>query len=98
MTFKTEEEAVSLANDTEYGLASAVLSSDMSRCKRISRSMRSGIVWINCSQPCFVETCWGGMKKSGIGRELGPFGLENYLQVKQVTTYLSNQPWGWYIK
>ena len=98
LTFKTEDEAVRLANDSEYGLAAAVMSGDEARCKRIARAMRSGIVWINCSQPCFVETSWGGVKKSGFGRELGLFGLDNYLQVKQVTTYTSQQPWGWFIK
>jgi len=97
-TFRTEEEAVHLANDSDYGLASAVMSNDEARCKRISRSLRAGLVWVNCSQPCFVETSWGGVKKSGFGRELGPFGLENYLQVKQITSYTSSQPWGWYMK
>jgi betaine-aldehyde dehydrogenase len=49
-------------------------------------------------QPTFVEAPWGGMKHSGIGRELGEWGLHNYLEVKQVTEYISEQPWGWYLK
>ncbi|HEJ4668955.1 TPA: aldehyde dehydrogenase family protein, partial [Pseudomonas aeruginosa] len=56
------------------------------------------IVWINCSQPTFTEAPWGGYKQSGIGRELGEWGLNNYLETKQITRYESEQPWGWYIK
>jgi betaine-aldehyde dehydrogenase len=78
-TFKDEEEALKLANDSIYGLASAVMSKDKERCKRFVKGLRSGVVWINCSQPTMVEGPWGGMKKSGIGRELGPWGLEQYL-------------------
>jgi betaine-aldehyde dehydrogenase len=55
-------------------------------------------VWINCSQPTFVEAPWGGYKQSGIGRELGVWGMNNYLEIKQITRYKSSEPWGWYIK
>ncbi|OWM65364.1 hypothetical protein CDL15_Pgr008954 [Punica granatum] len=95
-TFSTEEEAIELANDTQYGLGSAVLSNDLERCERISRAFQAGIVWINCAQPTFTQAPWGGSKRSGFGRELGEWGLENYLSVKQVTRYISNDPWGWY--
>jgi betaine-aldehyde dehydrogenase len=97
-TFRDEEEAVRLANDTRFGLAAAVMSADVERCRRVARRFRAGIVWINCSQPTFSQAPWGGMKQSGIGRELGRWGLENYLEVKQVTTYESSQPWAWYLK
>jgi betaine-aldehyde dehydrogenase len=97
-TFRDEEEAVRLANDTRFGLAAAVMSADVERCRRVARRLRAGIVWINCSQPTFSQAPWGGMKQSGIGRELGRWGLENYLEVKQVTTYESSQPWAWYLK
>jgi betaine-aldehyde dehydrogenase len=96
--FKDEAEAVQLANDTRFGLAAAVMSADKGRCRRVSEALRAGIVWVNCSQPTFTQAPWGGMKRSGIGRELGLWGLENYLEVKQVTSYESDQPWGWYIK
>ena len=56
------------------------------------------IVWVNCSQPTFVEAPWGGYKQSGIGRELGKWGLNNYLETKQITRFDSDEPWGWYIK
>ncbi|KAK8448956.1 hypothetical protein SEVIR_7G135300v4 [Setaria viridis] len=94
--FRTESEAVELANDTHYGLAGAVISNDEERCERISKALHSGIVWINCSQPTLVQAPWGGNKRSGFGRELGEWGLENYLTVKQVTKYCSDEPWGWY--
>jgi betaine-aldehyde dehydrogenase len=96
-TFSTEEEAIRLANDTEFGLAGAVLSSDIEKCRRISRRLRCGILWINCSQPTFVELPWGGFKRSGIGRELGSKGIDNYLEPKQICNYQSKDPWGWYI-
>ncbi|MCP1652755.1 aldehyde dehydrogenase family protein [Pseudomonas nitroreducens] len=96
--FKDEAEALRLANDSQFGLAAAVMSADPARCQRVSRGLRAGIVWVNCSQPTFTQAPWGGYKQSGIGRELGVWGLDNYLETKQVTEYLSDQPWGWYIK
>ncbi|XP_061956192.1 aminoaldehyde dehydrogenase 2, peroxisomal-like [Populus nigra] len=95
-TFSTEDEAIDLANDTHYGLGAAVISNDPERCDRVAKAFRAGIVWINCSQPCFCQAPWGGIKRSGFGRELGEWGLENYLSVKQVTRYISEEPWGWY--
>nr|GMC48299.1 betaine aldehyde dehydrogenase, chloroplastic-like [Ipomoea batatas] len=95
-TFKTEAEAIELANDTQYGLGAAVLSKDLERCERFTKAFQSGIVWINCSQPCFWQPPWGGKKRSGFGRELGEWGLENYLNIKQVTQYVSDEPWGFY--
>jgi hypothetical protein len=50
----------------------------------VSEALEVGIVWVNCSQPCFCQAPWGGVKDSGFGRELGTFGLENFLSVKQV--------------
>lgn len=94
--FDDEAEAVRLANDSRFGLAGAVMSADEARCERVARALRAGIVWINCSQPTFTEAPWGGYKQSGIGRELGRWGLDNYLHTKQITRYTSDQPWGWY--
>lgn len=96
--FDTESEAIIEANDTEYGLAGAVMSLDKERCERVARALVCGIVWINCSQPCFVEAPWGGRKRSGIGRDLGQYGMDRFLEVKQVTTYkTTDEPWGWYL-
>jgi hypothetical protein len=58
-TFSTEGEAVALANDSEYGLAGAVISADEARCSRVSEALQCGIVWINCSQPCFCQVSFG---------------------------------------
>ena len=96
--FETEADAIALANDSKYGLAGAVFSSDQETCRRIARALRCGIVWINCSQPTFVQAPWGGYRQSGVGRELGPWGLHNYLQIKQITSWVdpSSSGWGWY--
>ncbi|NBF01737.1 aldehyde dehydrogenase family protein [Pseudomonas sp. Fl5BN2] len=96
--FKTEAEALQQANDSRFGLAAAVMSADLERSARVANGLRAGIVWVNCSQPTFTQAPWGGMKQSGIGRELGRWGLENYLEVKQVTEYRSQDAWGWYLK
>jgi betaine-aldehyde dehydrogenase len=96
--FDTEVESVQLANDSEFGLAAAVMSADLERCERLARKLQAGIVWINCSQPTFSELPWGGVKRSGIGRELGEWGLDNYLETKQITRYQSSEAWGWYLK
>jgi betaine-aldehyde dehydrogenase len=94
--FDTEAEAIRLANDSPFGLAAAVMSRDIPRCERVARRFRAGIVWINCSQPTFVEAPWGGYKQSGIGRELGEWGYNNYLETKQITRY-NGEAWGWYL-
>lgn len=96
--FNTEDEALHLANDTEFGLAAAVMTQDLERAERVADRFEAGVVWINCSQPNFLEPPWGGMKHSGVGRELGTWGLMNFLEPKQITTYQSAEPWGWYLK
>ncbi|WP_434519562.1 aldehyde dehydrogenase family protein [Pseudomonas sp. NFX1] len=96
--FDSEDEAIRAANNSRFGLGAAVMSKDLERCERVARKFRAGIVWVNCSQPTFTEAPWGGYKQSGIGRELGEWGLNNYLETKQITRYDTEQPWGWYIK
>lgn len=95
-TFDTEEEAIELANDTDYGLAGAVFTRDISRAMRVIREIRAGITWINCYNPAFSEAPWGGYKMSGIGRELGTHGLEEYQEVKQINIRLEQGRPGWY--
>jgi len=95
-TFKTEAEAVELANDTPYGLAGGVFTSDCARALRVIREIRAGITWINCYNPTFNEAPWGGYKMSGIGRELGVQGLEEYQEVKQINMNLNPGIVGWY--
>ena len=94
--FEDERDAVRIANDTPYGLAAAVWSRDIYRALRVVKAVRAGIVWVNHMQPTFVEAPWGGYKQSGFGRELGPWGIEEYLETKQVHINLNEQPIGWY--
>jgi betaine-aldehyde dehydrogenase len=97
-TFKTEEEAVAIANDTDYGLAGAVFTTDGARALRVMKEIRAGITWINCYNPAFNEAPWGGYKMSGFGRELGVRGLEEYQEIKQVNINLAPGPIGWYTR
>ena len=69
---------------------------DIYRALRTVKELRAGIVWVNHMQPTYVEAPWGGYKQSGIGRELGKWGVEEYLHVKQVHINLNEQPIGWY--
>ena len=87
-TFQSEEEAIALANDCEFGLVATIVSSDSAKAQRVADAVEAGHVWINSPQTIFVETSWGGFKASGIGRELGPWGLSAYLEVKHKTTRL----------
>ena len=94
--FENEEDAVRIANDTPYGLAAAVWSRDIFKAMRMVKALRCGIVWVNHMQPTYVEAPWGGYKQSGFGRELGPWGVEEYLETKQVHINLNETPVGWY--
>ncbi|MGE0454823.1 MAG: aldehyde dehydrogenase family protein [Vicinamibacteria bacterium] len=94
--FEGEAEALRLANDSPFGLAAAVWSRDIFKCLRMVKRLEAGIVWVNHMQPTCVEAPWGGYKMSGIGRELGPWGVEEYQQIKQVYINLNEQPIGWY--
>ena len=95
-TFETEQEAIDLANDTDYGLAGAVFTNDGAKALRVIKEIRAGITWINCYNPAFCEAPWGGYKMSGIGRELGTHGLEEYCETKQININLDNEQLGWY--
>lgn len=84
-TFATEAEAIGLANDTRYGLVATVVSGDVERAERVAAEIDAGHIWINSLQVIFPQSAWGGFKESGIGRELGPWGLDAFLGVKHLT-------------
>ncbi|MGW2305771.1 aldehyde dehydrogenase family protein [Streptomyces sp. NPDC001809] len=95
-TFRTEEQAVTLANDTEYGLAGGVWTSDENRARRVAARLRHGTVWINDFHPYLPQAEWGGFGKSGIGRELGPTGLAEYREAKHIYQNLAPRPVRWF--
>ncbi len=97
-TFETEEEAITLANGTKYGLAGAVFTSDVAKAHRVIKRLRAGITWINTYHNTYNEAPWGGYKQSGIGRELGTYGLDEFLETKQVNVSLNVQPTNWFAK
>lgn len=94
--FSDEKDAIKLANDSEYGLAGAVFTNDNAKAMRVIKKLRAGITWINNYQPAYCEAPWGGYKQSGIGRELGTFGYEEYTEVKQISINLDPKPTGWF--
>jgi betaine-aldehyde dehydrogenase len=94
--FDTEEDAIRIANDTPYGLAGAVWTRDVFKGIRVLKALRAGILWLNTYHPTYNEAPWGGYKQSGFGRELGVWGIENYLETKQININLTEAPLGWY--
>jgi betaine-aldehyde dehydrogenase len=94
--FSTEEEAIELGNDTTYGLAGAVWTADAGRAQRVASRLRHGTVWINDYNTYLPQAEWGGFKQSGIGRELGPSGLDEYRETKHIWQNLSPGPTGWF--
>ncbi|MBL0884789.1 aldehyde dehydrogenase family protein [Myceligenerans indicum] len=97
-TFRTEDEAVEIANDTHYGLAGAVWTSDAGRAQRVANRLRHGTVWINDYHPYLPQAEWGGFKQSGFGRELGPAGLAEYQEAKHVYQNLRPAVTGWFTR
>jgi aldehyde dehydrogenase (NAD+) len=86
--FKTADEVVARANRTTYGLAAAVWTRDIKKAHAIANSVRAGTVWVNCYNVLDTRAPFGGFKQSGIGRELGEYGLQQYTEVKTVTVKL----------
>lgn len=95
-SFSTEEEAVTLANDSIYGLSGGVFTKDTAKAERCVMKMRMGTVWINDVNLYFPQAPWGGYKQSGIGRELGKNGLDEYTEVKHIFQNLKPEPIHWF--
>jgi betaine-aldehyde dehydrogenase len=95
-TFETEEEAIKLGNDTIFGLAGAVWTSDSEKAQRVARGLRHGTIWINDYHPYVAQAEWGGFKQSGNGRELGEAGLAEYLEHKHIWQNLAPAPSEWF--
>lgn len=93
LKFKTLEEVVERANATTYGLAGGVVTKNMDVANKLSRSIRSGVVWVNCYLFLDAVMPFGGCKMSGIGREHGIHGILNYMNLKCVVTPLRDSPW-----
>ncbi|BBO89089.1 betaine-aldehyde dehydrogenase [Desulfosarcina ovata] len=96
--FDSEEEAVARANSTVYGLSAGFWTRDPDRMARVSRALRFGTVWINDFNVYFVQAPWGGYRQSGLGRELGRMGLDEYTEVKHIYQNHAPQPLGWFGK
>lgn len=94
--FTTEEDAVQLANDSIYGLSGGVFTNDIAKAERCVGKMRMGTVWINDVNLYFPQAPWGGYKQSGIGRELGKTGLEEYQEIKHIYRNLQPKPLNWF--
>jgi aldehyde dehydrogenase (NAD+) len=86
--FKSVDEVVARANNTTYGLAAAVWTRDITKAHSIANSLRAGTVWVNCYNVLDTRAPFGGFKQSGIGRELGEYGLQQYTEIKTVTVKL----------
>lgn len=94
--FSTEKEAIQLANGTDYGLAGAVFTNDITRALRVIKKVRSGITWINSYHETHYESPWGGYKQSGVGRNLGTYGLDEFMELKQVNINLETSKINWF--
>ncbi|MFB9799359.1 aldehyde dehydrogenase family protein [Streptomonospora salina] len=95
-TFRTEDEAIAIGNDTDYGLSGAVWTDDPGRGERVAAGLRHGTVWINDFGPYLPGAEWGGFKRSGVGRELGHAGLDEYREAKHIYRNLAPEPQRWF--
>jgi acyl-CoA reductase-like NAD-dependent aldehyde dehydrogenase len=96
MQFDTEEEAIAIANGTEFGLATSIWTRDVARAHRVAHRLQSGIVWINDHHRIDPASPWGGFKMSGIGRENGLVAYEEYTQIQNIIVNLSDAVFDWY--
>jgi acyl-CoA reductase-like NAD-dependent aldehyde dehydrogenase len=95
LTFLDQEEAIRLANDASYGLSAGVWSENVHTCLEFARRVQAGTIWTNTWMDGFPELTFGGMKQSGLGREIGPYGLDEFLEVKTLVMRIgrTRTPW-----
>ena len=86
LTFKTEDEAIRRANDTDFGLGAGIITSDLTRAHRVADALEAGNIWVNTYNLIPADWPFGGAKQSGFGRESSQFALEAYTEVK--ATYI----------
>jgi coniferyl-aldehyde dehydrogenase len=90
---RTIEEAIEKANNTRYGLAAGIVTKDLNIANRVSRSIRAGVIWVNCYFGFDADCPFGGFKMSGFGKDMGLDALDKYLHSKSVVTPIYNSPW-----
>ncbi len=95
LTFRTLDEAIALANDAAYGLSAGVWSENIHTCLDFARRVQAGTIWTNTWMDGFPEMTFGGMKQSGLGREIGPYGLDEFLEVKTVAMRIGRTRANW---
>jgi acyl-CoA reductase-like NAD-dependent aldehyde dehydrogenase len=96
LSFDDDDEAVALANASEFGLAASVWTRDVGRAHRVAQRIEAGIVWINDHHRIHPASPWGGFKMSGIGRENGITAYQEYTQIQSIIVQLSDAPFDWY--
>ena len=95
LTFRTLEEAIALCNDADYGLSAGVWSENVHTCLTFARSVQAGTVWTNTWMDGFPEVAFGGVKQSGQGREIGRYGLEEFMEIKSVVMRIGRTRANW---
>jgi betaine-aldehyde dehydrogenase len=95
LTFRTEEEAIALCNDADYGLSAGVWSENIHTCLTFARAVQAGTVWTNTWMDGFPEVTFGGVKQSGQGREIGRYGLEEFMEIKSVVMRIGRTRANW---
>ena len=90
--FSSVEEAIDLANDTDYGLSAGIWSGDLVQAQQIARELRAGSVWVNDWHMMRTDAPFGGYKQSGYGRELGRYSIDSYVETKAVSMSFERLP------
>lgn len=95
LTFRTPDEALALANDADYGLSAGVWSENVHTCLAFARGARAGTVWTNTWMDGFPEVTFGGVRQSGLGREIGRYGLDEFMEIKSLVMRIgrTRAPW-----